>query len=144
MVKLIEKMFHGDSLDYLERRIHRIESLTLGENTEVGKNENSSILERLQVLESKIPELDAKIPELQPLVNNLQKISPLLSGKVKSLREMFEYLSKLVVQKDEMQRHIQSIQTIQNLSHFINKENYTGNLKKKMSLPIQTIFCFRL
>lgn len=121
-------LFHNDSLDYLERRLDRIENLSLEGSEEVDRNENRSILERLQVLESKIPELDSKIPELQPILNNMQKILPLLSVKRNSVRETIEYLSKVASQKEEIQNHIQSLQIIRNLSQFINKENYTGIL----------------
>lgn len=118
-------MLTGDSLDYFERRIHRLESICL-HGGQISSSSGENISKRFKEVESKFNEIQSNIPELQVIIEKLKSIAPILDVKKRSIADTSVKIDALSLQRHEIEEQLASLQAVQSLKHVINKENFAG------------------
>lgn len=110
----------------LDYRIALLESLLIP--TEA-PNEQGTILERVDRLQSSINQFENEVPDLKPCVEMLQKITPLLNQKKLNMQDLVAQIQVHLLRKDEIMKMCDELRTIKDLEHFIDGSQYEGGLR---------------
>jgi hypothetical protein len=133
-------MISFESLDYYERRIQRLESMYFLDPNQADVHDEKKVVDTLAKIESKMQEIQVKVPEVDSIVKTLNKIYPILSHKRKSLKGLGMRVNQLMLQKEEVSSHLNSLLTLRSLSDVVNKESYSGLSRLLLFVTFRIIF----